>query len=663
MNRKIFFLLVVLVAFLGSYNNTYSNPSYTEDSIKGYSFYNKYDSLFYSEPSKAFEYLNKAKKIAIKSNNYKLLLDCRLEEFYTYISSNNNKGALEILHECTSLAKKLKDNLAMADIYNKTGSVYTNIRLYDKALENFKKAYNIYNLLGDKNGLSNTVNNIGVVYYSKGDVVEAYKYMEKSLQFCKILNDKKSVAASLANVAALMLQKGMVYNPIKAKSYLIESEKICQEIKNYEQLAYTQNSLGEFYKTMNKNNDALHYFQKSYLGCDSLNLIDTKILCLKNISDTYVKLNDFEKAFNYFEKATHIEDSIFSIENTKVIAELETKYQSAEKEKENELLKKNNEIHELEIQKQTANISKQRTIIFISIIMVFVLLGFSFILIKNIREKQRKNKQINDQKAQIEDQHKLLAQKNKDTIDSIIYAKRIQDALLKGESIASKKLPDHFIYFQPKDIVSGDFHWIYEQENYWYVAAVDCTGHGVPGAFLTMLGTAYLNEICSNYKNITPADVLNKLREKIIHELNQDGKKTDTKDGMDISLARINLTDYSIDWAGANNPIYYFHNNELNVIKADKQPIGYVENSSPFTNHTIQLNKGDSIYLFTDGYADQFGGPKGKKFKYSQLKEKIIAFQNKPMKEQKQVLEKVFNEWKGDLEQIDDVCIIGIKLT
>ena len=327
------------------------------------------------------------------------------------------------------------------------------------------------------------------------------------------------------------------------------------------------------------------------------------------------------------------------------------------------MLKKNNEINQLEIQQQKDNISKQKTYLLFGIAIVLILLAASVFLVRSNREKQKNNKMITEQKAKIEDQHKLLAQKNKDTIDSIVYAKRIQEALLKGLVDISKKVPEHFVLFQPKDIVSGDFHWTYEQENYWYVAAVDCTGHGVPGAFLTMLGTAYLNEICSNNSTISPAIILDKLREKIILELNQSGKNTDTKDGMDISLARINLTDYSVDWAGANNPIYYFKNNELNVIKADKQPIGYVENSSPFTNHTIQLNKGDSIYLFTDGYADQFGGPKGKKFKYSQLKEKIIGIQNSPMKEQKQVLEKVFNEWKGDLEQIDDVCIIGVKLT
>ena len=662
MNRKIFFYGASLFLLFFISKNTVANNTFQEDSALGYQYFDKYYSLFYTNLPEAKKYLEKAREIANKSNNTKLLLDCKLEDYYTYISNNDNRAALKVLHECNNLAKKLKDNIAIADIYNKTGAVYINIRLYEKALINFQEAYKIYKLYGEKSGLSNTVNNIGSVYFHRGEFAESYKYMEESLQLARILKHKDGIATSLANLGAVMLQSGIVYNPIKAKNYLIESEKVCEEVGNYEQLIYTQNSLGEFYLKTNDYKNALNYFYKIISGCDSIGLMDMKIITLKNISDTYVKLKDFEKAFNYFEKATHIEDSIFTLENTKTLTEIETKYQTAEKEKENELLKKNNEIHELEIQQQTANISKQRTIIFISIVMVFVLLGFSFVLIKNIREKQRKNKQINDQKAQIEQQHKLLAQKNKDTIDSIIYAKRIQDALLKGENIASKKLPEHFIYFQPKDIVSGDFHWIYEQEDCWYVAAVDCTGHGVPGAFLTMLGTAYLNEICSTNKDISPADILDKLREKVIHELNQDGKKTDTKDGMDMSLVKINLKSKSIEWAGANNPLYYFQSGELNVVKPDKQPIGYIENIKPFTNHQLTLNSGDSLYLFTDGYADQFGGPKGKKFKYSQLKEKLSGIQTESTKMQRHILENIFNEWKGNLEQIDDVCIIGIKL-
>jgi serine phosphatase RsbU (regulator of sigma subunit) len=213
--------------------------------------------------------------------------------------------------------------------------------------------------------------------------------------------------------------------------------------------------------------------------------------------------------------------------------------------------------------------------------------------------------------------------------------------------------------FKPKDIVSGDFYWALEKGDYLYVAAADCTGHGVPGAFLTMLGISYLNEINAREETLTPAEILDQLREKIVKELSRHGI---TKDGMDISLMRMHLKTKEIMWAGAFNPLWYIENGQLKEIKANKQPIGYVEGPKPFTNHTLHLNANDTVYLFTDGFADQFGGEKGKKYKYKQLEENILANCHKPFEEQKEILSKSFDTWKGNLEQVDDVTIIGIAV-
>ncbi len=264
------------------------------------------------------------------------------------------------------------------------------------------------------------------------------------------------------------------------------------------------------------------------------------------------------------------------------------------------------------------------------------------------KEKER----INEIKIEIERKHKEVT-------DSINYAKRIQVAILKGEEHVSKHLPEHFVLFKPRDVVSGDFYWAYEKENEWYIAAIDCTGHGVPGAFLTMLGSAFLNEICSVPDILSPGEVLNRLRDKIIKELSSQGE---VKDGMDLSFCKINLATKEMQWAGANNPLWYFQNGEMKSITADKQPIGIYDLMKPFSTHTIQLAIGDTIYLFTDGYADQFGGPKEKKFKYKPLQEALINMTALSMEEQKQKLNDIFEEWKGPFEQTDDVCIIGIRL-
>ena len=273
------------------------------------------------------------------------------------------------------------------------------------------------------------------------------------------------------------------------------------------------------------------------------------------------------------------------------------------------------------------------------------------------------------QRKDADKQRNLVEEKNKNIIDSINYAKRIQDALLKEGEQIDKHLPEHFILYKPKDIISGDFYWSLEKQGHLYLAVADCTGHGVPGAMMSMLGIAFLNEITSTEKLLTPAEILDKLRERIIKELSQTGKEGDSKDGMDISISRLNLSNKELQWSGANNSLYIisseikeYKNEEVREIKPNKQPIGYHSKMHPFTNHTIQLEPGVGFFLFTDGFADQFGGPKGKKYMYSKFKETLILLQQQPMVKQKQLLNDKFESWKGDLEQLDDVCVVGMRV-
>ncbi|MCE9537976.1 MAG: serine/threonine-protein phosphatase, partial [Bacteroidetes bacterium] len=275
----------------------------------------------------------------------------------------------------------------------------------------------------------------------------------------------------------------------------------------------------------------------------------------------------------------------------------------------------------------------------------------------------RKQKQIIEIKnSETELQKKIIEEKNKDITDSIRYAKRIQDALMGEKVHISSHLPEHFIFFVPKDIVSGDFHWGAEKNEYWYFAAVDCTGHGVPGAVMSMLGISFLNDIVFSEGFLNPAEILNRLRDRVVKELRQTAEAGGSKDGMDISLCRLNLKTNELQWSGAYNPLNIIRNGQLEERKGDKQPIGYHPERRPFTNHEIQLQKGDSIYLYSDGYADQFGGPKGKKFKYKQLEDLLIANNHLPLKDQKEILKNCFTEWKGSLEQVDDVCVFGVRL-
>ena len=257
-----------------------------------------------------------------------------------------------------------------------------------------------------------------------------------------------------------------------------------------------------------------------------------------------------------------------------------------------------------------------------------------------------------------------IRKKNKDITDSILYAKTIQDAILIPKDEMAKRLNDFFILSKPKDIVNGDFYFYKETKNGLFIAAADCTGHGVPAGFMSMIGNAFLNEIVNANEIITPARILNQLREMIIKSLNQKKTDSESKDGMDIALLCFEDGKNSVQYAGAFNSLYLIRGGELQEIKADMFPIGIhiIENLAPFTNHKIELQKGDSLYIFSDGYADQFGGPKGRKFMKKQMQELLLSIQDKKMKEQEKILHQTFVNWKGSLEQVDDVLVIGIRI-
>jgi serine phosphatase RsbU (regulator of sigma subunit)/ligand-binding sensor domain-containing protein/ABC-type amino acid transport substrate-binding protein len=277
------------------------------------------------------------------------------------------------------------------------------------------------------------------------------------------------------------------------------------------------------------------------------------------------------------------------------------------------------------------------------------------------RELQIANMEIQEQRDMARGQRDRIAEQKKEITDSIYYAERIQRSLLPPVFTLESLLPEHFVLFKPRNIVSGDFYWSFEKGDKVYVAAVDCTGHGVPGALMSMLGISFLNEIVIKSGDIEPAEILNQLRDAIIKALKQVGKEGESHDGMDLSMLAFNRNRTRITFAGANNPLYFVRNGVLEEIKGDKMPIGIYEKMVPFTNHTLDLRAGDAYYLFSDGYADQFGGPKAKKFMYSNLKKLFLDSGQKPMQEQGKILDETIVKWQGHLEQVDDIVVIGIR--
>jgi ligand-binding sensor domain-containing protein/serine phosphatase RsbU (regulator of sigma subunit)/membrane-bound lytic murein transglycosylase MltF len=271
------------------------------------------------------------------------------------------------------------------------------------------------------------------------------------------------------------------------------------------------------------------------------------------------------------------------------------------------------------------------------------------------------NTEIEAQRDFARSQRDQIAQQQKSIMDSINYAQTIQNSLLPSTLILKEKLPEHFILFKPRDIVSGDFYWFSEQEKHYYVAAADCTGHGVPGAFMSMLGMALMNEIVNKHPDIDPDSLLNELRSQIIETLHQKGDPSAAKDGIDMVLCKIDRKHRRMLFAGAHNSLYHVREKELTEYKTDKMPVSIHLIMRPFTGHEITLKAGDSVYLFSDGYADQFGGPQGKKFKYQHFKRLLSSISDKAMHEQGLQVDREFELWRGDMDQIDDVVVIGLK--
>jgi phosphoserine phosphatase RsbU/P len=279
---------------------------------------------------------------------------------------------------------------------------------------------------------------------------------------------------------------------------------------------------------------------------------------------------------------------------------------------------------------------------------------------------QQQHDEVLVQKKEVQEQKEKVEEQNREITDSIRYASNIQRALLTGEEKFISSFRDAFVFFQPRDIVSGDFYWITEKDDFIFYITADCTGHGVPGGFMTMLGLSYFDEIIMRGKTNDPAAMLDMMREKIMSTLKQTGTFGENKDGMDVTICRISKKNRELVYASANNDFLVVRhegeNKELIPCKADRQPCGYYHLNLPFTSHTVALKQGDCIYTFTDGYQDQFGGPRGKKFRYSQLQDILKHNSHLTMDEQKKILSGTINEWKNSTYQVDDILVIGVRI-
>lgn len=594
-----------------------------------------------SDFGKALEYYKLYLAAAQKSGDKMQVADAYHGIGTVYLYQGLYEKSLENYYKAIKYNEETGNKTWMANDYANIGIIQMRQKLYKEAIATYNKILKIYEELNDQSGIATCYKNIGVCYAEQKENDLALEYYFKSLKIEKELN-KEDIAGAYTNIASVYVN---MQKREEAEKYFNMAYDLVRDTEDSYSKVYCLRGLGEINLDRGENQKALSYFQETVKICEEAGMNYELMDSYESLSLAYAKLNDHKNAYRYERLKSALKDTIHNEQNTNAIVEMQTKYDTEKKEKELELQSE-------KLKNQDTEIENQKLINYFSAAGLLFVIVIVVIVIRNNKQKQRINT--------------LLEVRNRDITDSINYAQRIQKAILPSVELRQEIFPESFLVFIPKDVVSGDFYWYGEKNGKKIVAAVDCTGHGVPGAFMSMMGYAFLNEIISERGITAPDQILNELRNLVIRTMKQTGASGEAKDGMDISLVSIDTINNTLECSGANNPLWICRKNKhdaMEVIAPEKRSIGYhLGKGLPFAKNVINIEQGDVIYLFTDGYADQFGGPKGKKFKYKPLQNLLLKMTDLPMNEREEVLNKTFMDWKGSLEQVDDVCVLGIKI-
>lgn len=561
--------------------------------------------------------------------------------------------ALDQYLEGLKFAKKYDQPASAAALYNSLGNLYGTTGETRKAMANYLMSVKELKRAQPDRFPSGTYSNLVGIYTTLHNYDSAMYYSNLCIDY-NIKHHNNS--GLLTNYISL----SEIYSAQKeGKKSLEAAEKaiaLAKETKDDYTLSHAYVQLGNAYSLNEKYKEAFEALNQAVLYSKQTGDMPALELATFYLSQIYEKTGDYKNSLKYFKEYKIYQDSTLNNESIQQVKNAEAKFENEKKQKEIELLGERQKLNEAENQKKK---------IYLSVALLgIVVLGFVLVILyRNNRLKQKTNQNLAAFNEEINRQKDLVEVKNKEITDSINYAKRIQQSILTSENYFKKYTEDFFILFKPKDIVSGDFYWALDYDQKFIVMTADCTGHGVPGAMMSMMGTNFLNEIVNEKGVSAPAAILNTLRSDIIRALNPEDSVVETKDGMDCSLCSFDFRNGRLTYAAANNHFYIVRNQELIVSNANKMPVGAGHNANVlFEEFMIDLKKGDLVISLTDGYADQFGGPKGKKFKYKQLDDLLLANAHRPLKEVHAKLNEAIESWKGALEQVDDICVIGIRV-
>jgi serine phosphatase RsbU (regulator of sigma subunit) len=576
------------------------------------------------------------------------------KSYYSLARVNQYKGdldaALEYHYKALPLFEKLKDTVSLAWTALNMGIVYCAQAQYIKAIEHDNKALQLFEKCNHKQGLAYSALNLSIVHNKLGKNKVAMELIERTLQYCLELKDVRGVGYAYTSIGNIHKSEG---DYAKALYYYNECIKLREKYSDKSGIAVCYNFIADVELLKKQYVSAHQNYQSALKMASEVQAKDIMMISYLGLSKTDSIQNNFQSAYHNFQKYTLYRDSIFNEESGKKALLLQSHYESEKKDIEIKLLMQQQETERI----VSADNNQKLLLILASVIMGLVTVGFfSMFYYKRFNQVKRQRNIISKQKERSDEQHKSIK-------DSIVYARRIQRALLTSDEYIKAHLNlEFFIFYQPKDIVSGDFYWAVEHNRKFYMIAADCTGHGVPGAFMSLLNISFLNELIVEKNISSPAKILNEQRKQIIKALNPNGTEN-SQDGMDCVLCEYDLDSLTLNFAAANNSLWIIRDNKILEFKGDKMPVGkHLERNEDFTEQTITLEHGDVIYSFTDGVADQFGGEEGKKFKYKQLSDLLLSIHHLPMEEQKEKIQQTINAWKGNKEQTDDMLIVGVKI-
>lgn len=607
------------------------------------------DNYFSTQRDSSILYLSQAYQLSKQFDNteFKSKTAALLGMAYQVVDMEK---ASEYLFEGLRLAEEDGDLFLMSYNYNLISTHYRLTGDLDLAGEYCQKSVDLKFEIKDSIGIAFCYNNLGIIHMMKADYDIGLEYWMLSLEMKLALGDSIGAANTMSNI-------GIYYKDIgrtgEALNYFQSGLDMELELDKLDRASHSYQYLGDLHMSINRYRDAIESYDMSIELMDSIGMHFDKLEPLLGLSKAYEGSGNYQKAYHTLEKYRKLNAVYQDSSKSKVSQELAAKYETEKKEKENALLKSENVAKDAQIKEEEAKTALKEAnnrYLWIGLSLVLIILILIVISLSRVRKA----------KLEVELQKDIVEEKNREITDSITYAQRLQEAILPTAPVVNNALKNNFILYLPKDIVAGDFYWLETKGDKVLFAVADCTGHGVPGAFVSVVCHNALNRAVREFNLEDPAKILDKVTELVIETFEK--SEQDVKDGMDISLCVLNKTDKTIHYAGANNSLYYVRNGELNEIKANKQPVGKYDALKPFNSHIITLEDSDTFYLFTDGYADQFGGERGKKFKYKSFKNLLVEMHQQAMNAQKSTLETTFRNWMGDHEQIDDVCVMGVKV-